>query len=123
MPSNLQNSQFRDVALATLNKFDRLDRYSVFADAVDEAEAPDYYEIVKNPMTMLAMHKKVEEGVYGEGTEAAIKFYEDFLLMFDNCALYNDEEGEVMEEAARIFGLVPETYAAACKSIAKKKKV
>ena len=102
--------------------FRSLDRYSVFAEAVSESEAPGYYDVVKNPIDMSQMKSKVEEGAYGEGSEAAAKFYDDFLLMFDNCSLYNDDEGEVIEEAARLFALVPETYAIACTNILKKQK-
>ena len=71
---------------------------------------------------MADMKKKIEEGKYGEGSEAAAKFYEDFLLMFENCRLYNDDEGEVIEEAVRLLQLVPETYAASCSSVHKKQK-
>ena len=98
----------------------RFDRYSVFAEAVSESEAPGYYDIAKNHMDLATLKSKIEKGEYGDGPEAAIKLYEDYLLMFDNCNLYNDDDGEVIEEAARLFALVPETYAAACASVLKK---
>jgi len=120
LPSALNASKFKDVALSTIIKLSRLDRYSVFAEAVDEAEAPGYYEVVKNPIDLLAIRTKIESSNYGEGTDAAGQFYSDVLLMFENCALYNDDEGEVIEEATRLFGLVPETYATACKSVLNK---
>ena len=114
---------FSSIFFQSLTHFhSRLDRYSLFAEAVDENEVSDYYEVVKNPIHMEAIRTKVKNNAYGEGTEAASKFYEDFLLMFDNCALYNDDDGEVIEEAIRLFGLVPEAYAGACHSIAKKQK-
>lgn len=100
----------------------RFDRYSVFAEAVSESEAPGYYDIVKKPMALAAVKSKLEKGEYGDGSEGATKLYTDFLLMFDNCNLYNDDDGEVIEEAARLFALVPETYAAACASVLKKQK-
>jgi hypothetical protein len=65
---------------------------------------------------------KIEKGEYGDGSGGATELYTDFLLMFDNCNLYNDDDGEVIEEAARLFALVPETYAAACASVLKKQK-
>jgi hypothetical protein len=100
----------------------RFDRYSVFTEAVSESEAPGYYDVVKKPMDMATMKSKIEKGEYGEGPEAATKLYEDFLLMFNNCNIYNDDDGEVIEEAARLFALLPETYAAACASVLKKQK-
>jgi hypothetical protein len=73
-------------------------------------------------MDLSAMKLKVENGDYGQGSEAAEKFYDDFLLMFENCSLYNEDDGEVMEEAARIFALVPEMYAGVCINAVKKQK-
>ena len=87
-----------------------------------ESEAPGYYDVVKNPIDLSKMRDKVEKDAYGVGGEAAAAFYEDFLLMFDNCGLYNDEDGEVVEEAARLFALLPEVYAGACTSVLKKQK-
>ena len=77
---------------------------------------------MKNPIDLAKMKAKVENGDYGDGSQAAAALYEDFLLMFDNCNLYNDEDGEVSEEAARLFALVPETYASACANVLKKQK-
>jgi hypothetical protein len=39
---------------------------------------------------------------------------------FDNCYAYNDEFSEVTEEAARLFGLLPEAFAEAAVAVAKK---
>jgi len=120
LPSHTDPSKFKDVALRMLSKLSILDRYSIFAKPVDEEEAPGYYEVVKNPVDMLAIKAKVEDGTYGTGSEAAKSLYEDILLMFDNCALYNDDDGEVIEEATRIFGMLPETYALVCETVLKK---
>ena len=114
LPSELKEDRFKDVALGTLSKMGRLDRYSVFAEPVSDSEAPGYSDVVTDPMDMSTMVSKVESGVYGEGSEAAAALYHDFALMFNNCFNYNDEDGEVIEEAARLFALVPETYVAQC---------
>ena len=98
----------------------RYDRYSVFAEAVTDEEAPGYSEVVKNPMDFGTMMKKVNSGEYGNGSEAAAAFYEDLLLVFDNCRQYNDDDSEVTEEAGRILGYLPETYASACATVAKR---
>jgi len=120
LPPSADPAKFEDVALKMLSKLSNLDRYSIFAKPVDEEEAPGYYEIVKKPIDILAIKAKVESGSYGTGSEASRSFYDDFLLMFDNCALYNDDDGEVIEEATRIFGLLPETYALVCESVLRK---
>lgn len=121
-PAELSADKFKDVALGTLSRMGRFDRYSVFAEPVSENEAPGYADVVEEPMDMSTMLSKVDEGVYGEGSEAAAAFYHDFALMFNNCYKYNDEDGEVIEEAARLFALVPETYVTQCALQAKKQK-
>lgn len=49
-------------------------------------------KIVKRPIATSTMRAKLERGLYGEGNEGAAKLYEDILLMFDNCRLYNDDD-------------------------------
>jgi len=122
LPAPLTPDKFRDVALATFKKIEKIDRYSVFAEPVSDNDAPDYSDIVKNPIDIATMNSKVESGAYGDGTKGSSKLYSDFLLMFDNCRLYNEDDGEVTEEAARIMALVPELYGGACAAILKKKK-
>ena len=122
LPATLAPSKFRDVAMAIFKKVEKIDRYSVFAEPVSDSDAPDYSDIVKDPIDLATMSSKVESGVYGEGTPAALKLYSDFLLMFDNCRLYNEDDGEVTDEAARIMALVPELYGGVCATILKKQK-
>ena len=94
----------------------------MFAEPVSENDAPGYSDVVKHPVDLKTMKSKVDSGVYGDGSEAAARLYQDILLMFENCSLYNEDDGEVMEEATRIFFLVPETYADVCSNVMKKKK-
>ena len=97
------------------------DRYKVFAAAVTDSDAPDYGTIVTNPMDFGRMKDKVEEGLYGQnGSKAAAALYYDFLLVFDNCRLYNTDDSEVTEEAARILALLPEAYVSSCMAAQKK---
>ena len=101
---------------------DKHDEYDLFAEEVTEEEAPGYHDVVANPIDFGTMLSKVEEGAYGEGSDAASVLYEDFLLCMENCAAYNDIEGEVMQEASRLFGLLPEIFAVACAAAGKSKK-
>jgi hypothetical protein len=103
-------------------RFGSKDRYRVFAGAVSDSDAPGYSEIVRNPMDFGRMKEKVEEGLYGDGSGAASALYADFLLVFDNCRLYNDEDSDVTEEAARILALVPEAYVSSCAAAHRKAK-
>ena len=68
------------------------------------------------------MKGKLESGDYGVGSAAVAKLYSDFLLVMDNCALYNDDNDEIVNEAARLFGIIPEVFANACCSVVGKNK-
>lgn len=114
IPEPLPENSFADIAERTLDRMTKHDKYSVFAEAVTDKQAPGYSDIIKKPMDFGTMRKKVAQKKYGTGSKAAASFYEDFLLVFDNCQLYNSEESEVTEEAARMFGLLPEAYVSAC---------
>lgn len=98
----------------------RHDSYSVFAEAVSDSEAPGYSDVISEPMDFGKMREKVEKKEYGCGAEAFKGLYEDFLLVFDNCYAYNPPDGEVLPEAARIFSLLPETFASAAAAVAKR---
>jgi hypothetical protein len=121
LPESVTGSKFADVAKATLTKMNKHDRYSVFAESVGDSEAPGYSDVVKKPMDFGTMLTKVDKKGYGRGDTAAAALYEDFLLVFDNCRLYNPEDSEVAEEAARILALLSEAFAAACVAASKKK--
>lgn len=114
--------RFDEVGLETLEMMWRNDRFDVFAEAVTEEQAPGYSDVVKQPMDFGTMRRKIKHGEYGNGPGAIEGLYNDFLLVFENCALYNDDGGEVLTEAARVFGLLPETYASACSLVSKRKQ-
>ena len=92
----------------------------MFADEVSDSDAPGYSDVISNPMHFRKMREKIESKKYGAGPEAFKKLYEDFLLVFDNCYAYNPPDGEVLEEAARLFGLLPECFAAAAVAVTKR---
>lgn len=102
--------------------YSRHDKHDLFKEPVSDQEAEGYSEIVTKPMDFGTMEKKVESNAYGSGNTAALALYNDFLLVFDNCALYNGEDGEVASEAARLLGLLPETFAISCATAAAKKE-
>jgi len=77
------------------NKFHWI--FSVPVDAV-RLGIPDYYTIVKTPMDMGTVKKKLDERKY----DSPLEFCADMRLIWDNCALYNEPTtdaghmGEVM---------------------------
>jgi hypothetical protein len=89
---------------------------------VTDEEAPGYNDVVKNPMDFGTMREKVNQGLYGSGSAAAATLFDDFKLVFDNCRLYNTDESEVTDEAARIMALLPETFCSVLSASSKRNK-
>ncbi|KAI6240900.1 Histone acetyltransferase [Aphelenchoides fujianensis] len=62
------------------------------------AKIPDYYDIIKNPMDMFTMGKKLDCGEYRNPWE----FCEDMWLMFDNAWLYNRKNSKVYKYCTKL---------------------
>jgi len=114
--------KFESIARIFLEKMSRHDQYFLFAEKVTDQEAPGYFEVVKNPMDFGTMQQKIDTGAYGSGSDGAQTLFEDFLLVMDNCALYNEDNNEVLEEATKLLGLGLVVYAQACVTVAGKTK-
>ena len=87
----------------------------VFRDAVDPVVfgLPDYFEVVKNPMHLLLVKKKLENAVY---TDMA-SFERDVKLVFENAILYNGEESEVGQLAQTMMGVFEREYKKVCEGM------
>ena len=58
----------------------------------------DYYDVIKKPMDLGTVRKKLEEREYANGTE----FAEDIRLIFTNCYRYNAPESDVVAMARKL---------------------
>ncbi|KAK9810588.1 hypothetical protein WJX73_002805 [Symbiochloris irregularis] len=69
---------------------------------ISEAPTQNYYEIIKQPMDLGTIQKKLQKGQYSSPQE----FVADMRLTWANCHLYNKKESEVGKvgaKAARFF--------------------
>ena len=64
---------------------------NLFVNAVTEADAPDYLDIVFRPMDLNSIKRNVESG-HIRTTE---EFERDLMLMFFNATMYNSSDHEV----------------------------
>lgn len=60
----------------------------LFLAPVQASEVPDYHEIIKNPMDLETMRKKLNESTYSSFDD----FVSDLRLIISNCLLYNAPE-------------------------------
>lgn len=58
-----------------------------FLTKVAKREAPDYYDVIKNPMDLGTMLRNVKSGRY----KSKAQFMRDLDLIWDNCLTYNSE--------------------------------
>jgi hypothetical protein len=113
------DSKFKQLAHIVLSNMSKADNYEIFADPVDAIQMPEYYDVISNPMDFSTMRSNVDKGVYGKGSEAASKLYEDFLLVFDNCHEFNGDTGDVIDEAIGLLGMLPTTFALAVEEVSR----
>lgn len=76
-----------------LNKVKEHEDSWPFLQPVDEDDAPNYYKVVKSPMSLQKMEDKLDSGQYKSLTE----FQHDFHLILANCKQYNgSQNGELV---------------------------
>ncbi|XP_065220664.1 chromatin remodeling regulator CECR2-like isoform X2 [Planococcus citri] len=61
-----------------------------FKNPVDEKDAPNYYKVVKTPMSLRRMEEKLDCGKY----KSVAEFKRDFQLIMANCKQYNGSRNE-----------------------------
>ncbi len=77
---------------------------------------PDYFDVIKNPMDISTMEKKLADGKYGRFTPSGEyssstckmlfgPFYRDLMLIFDNAMLYNPKGDWIHNDAKALRGL------------------
>lgn len=87
----------------------------VFRDAVDPVALglPDYFDVIKTPMHLGLVKKKLENAIYSEMEE----FAKDTRLVFENAILYNGESSEVGELAQSLIVVFEKSFRAVVKGM------
>lgn len=93
----LPQKTMKEKCLSVLKTLQEHDCFWVFAKAVDPVELglPDYFDIIKKPMDLGTVQKKLETGQY----HSIDDFNSDIRLTFENAVTYN-EPGSVVNDMA-----------------------
>ncbi|KAK2163490.1 hypothetical protein NP493_1460g00037 [Ridgeia piscesae] len=59
-----------------------------FLEAVNPKEVPEYYRVIKEPMDLTTVEKKVSEQQYVKLGD----FVKDVMRVFDNCRFFNSSD-------------------------------
>lgn len=80
-----------------------------FIDPVEEEFAPNYYSIIRKPMDLQKMEDRLDSGYYKNFS----RFRADFLLIVENCRLYNgakNEYTEMVDNLLSVFKTITKKY-------------
>lgn len=98
--------ELRVALMPTLEKLYRQDPESIpFRQPVDPGtlNIPDYFDIVKKPMDLSTVKRKLDTGQYSDPWE----YVEDVWLMFENAWLYNRKTSRVYRYCTKVRLLFP----------------
>ena len=70
-------------------------RSELFMDLVSKRDYPLYYTMIKNPISLNMIKKRINSTYY----RTIAQFRDDFHLMFDNARTFNEEGSFVYEDA------------------------
>lgn len=77
-----------------------------FAEPVRKRDAPDYYDVVKQPMDFAQLRVNLKRGDYSHIAE----FVSDLALIFDNAVLYNGEKSPIARDASELSMFYEDTF-------------
>ena len=98
-----KNCSFRHCLLKILEEDVKALRIShAFAARVNRTSIPDYYDIVKDPVSIDDIHNSVLYGEYKNKGD----FLSDFQKMYKNSVAYNGKNDQLSKDALTIFNVV-----------------
>ncbi|XP_035918994.1 protein polybromo-1-like isoform X3 [Anopheles stephensi] len=77
----------------------------IFMKLPSKSEYPDYYDIIKDPIDIEKIEKKLRQQVYESVDDMAA----DFMLMFENACKYNEPDSQIYKDALCLQQLLIQT--------------
>ncbi len=103
---------------AVLDRVSALDPDDIFTDPVTDEQAPDYSNIILQPICVKDIMNLLNASGYSEPPEGrgVDGFLEDIVKMYDNCKLYNGEGSELWDNAHAMLSKLPTIFRDALKN-------
>ena len=99
-PKFKRDPALEQLLLNILDKVYARDDSIPFHEAVDTKQVPDYLDVIKRPMDIATLRKRVKSG------QVQLKQFVDLLfLIFDNAMLYNEEGSDYYNMGLRLKAL------------------
>jgi histone acetyltransferase len=70
-----------------------------FREPVDRQEVPDYFEVIKEPIDLTTIEKRIRKGDWYKSKQM---LFRDLMLMVNNCKIYNDVDSTYYECALNL---------------------
>lgn len=70
-----------------------------FREPVDRQEVPDYFEVIKEPIDLSTIEKRIRKGDWYKSKQM---LFRDLMLMVNNCKIYNDVDSTYYECAINL---------------------
>lgn len=91
--------EFIDAMLRLLDELKSSEHATAFLTKVAKRDAPDYYDVIKNPMDLGTMMRNVKSGRY----KSKAQFTRDLDLIWDNCLTYNSEPTHPLRRSVQVL--------------------
>lgn len=97
--SDRQRNQLKSELLALVRKTEEQQFSWPFREPVDVNEVKDYLDVVKDPIDLATMDKRIRRGDWYKSKHM---LYSDMMRMVNNCKLYNDSASPYYECAVNL---------------------
>eukprot|EP00529_Nitzschia_sp_RCC80_P013039 CAMPEP_0113492670 /NCGR_PEP_ID=MMETSP0014_2-20120614/28200_1 /TAXON_ID=2857 /ORGANISM="Nitzschia sp." /LENGTH=586 /DNA_ID=CAMNT_0000386517 /DNA_START=62 /DNA_END=1822 /DNA_ORIENTATION=+ /assembly_acc=CAM_ASM_000159 len=100
-------SALRSDMLTIVRKVDEQQFAWPFREPVDTDEVKDYLEVIKEPIDLSTIDKRIRKGDYYKSKKM---LYTDLTLMVNNCKLYNEEASAYVQCAVKLENYLKQLF-------------
>jgi histone acetyltransferase len=98
-----QKTALKSELLSMLRKIEEQQFAWPFREPVDTTAVPDYLEVIKEPIDLSTIEKRIRQENYYRSKQM---LFSDLMLMVNNCKLYNDDESTYVQCAVSLENYV-----------------